>query len=236
MAKLNPGWLTESLIDPEYKKYILLAYLKSVKENFDQKRLFPDLKEIRHHYDASMDLQDKKRNMRSLFPGKVTDISLSDLKIGKKTETEDDMELLDVILDYAIPRFRYMVGIGSEIDERVSESIRISPVGLVPLHLDEGYILLYEQLVRETRIYRYRLTIFESAGEQHRSVSTTYIDSTKNSLANSFENIKLQLIRKDRSIPNPATYLVESGESYPLEETLLPIVKRKVVQYISTFS
>jgi len=41
MKKLPTNWLTDGLINFEYKKYLLLAYLKSVEEEFESKRLYP---------------------------------------------------------------------------------------------------------------------------------------------------------------------------------------------------
>ncbi|NBA84443.1 hypothetical protein GVN16_01645 [Emticicia sp. CRIBPO] len=236
MSKLNPEWLTEQLIDPEYKKYVILAYLKSVKENFDQKKLFPDLKEIENHYSASLDIKEKKKTLKGQFPQKISDINFSNFQLIRESLTGEDLEDLDIILDYAIPRFKHVMQLGAEIDGMVSDSLKVSPVGIVPLHLDEGYILLYEEIINETRIYKFKVTVFESAREQHRRVNTTFIASTPKTITNSFENIKLQLIKNNRSIPNPATYLVESRFIYPLEETLLPIARRKVAQYISTIS
>lgn len=236
MSKLNPEWLTERLIDPEYKKYVILAYLKSVKENFDQKKLFPDLREIENHYSASLDIKEKKKTLKGQFPRKITEVNFSDFRLIRESLTGEELEELDIILDYAIPRFRHMMELGGEIDEMVSDSLRVSPVGIVPLHLEEGYILLYEEIINETRIYKFKVTVYENAREKHRRVNTTFIDTARRTVANSFESIKLQLIKQDRSIPNPATYLVESKFVYPLEETLLPIAGRKVAQYISTIS
>jgi hypothetical protein len=51
---------------------------------------------------------------------------------------------------------------------------------------------------------------------------------------NTFENIKLDLVKRYKHLPNPATYLVESKYVLPLEETLLPIAKKKVVEVMFT--
>jgi hypothetical protein len=123
MSKLNPGWLTEKLIDPEYKRYVILAYLKSVKENFDHKRLFPDLREIELHYSESIEIQEKKRKLRGLFPQRVSEIDFSNFELTKTTADGEDLGELDVILDYAIPRFRHVMELGTEIDEMVSNSL-----------------------------------------------------------------------------------------------------------------
>jgi hypothetical protein len=50
---------------------------------------------------------------------------------------------------------------------------------------------------------------------------------------NTYENIKSELIRNRIMLPNPAVYAIESGLTYPIEETLLPIAKRSLVRYIT---
>ncbi|MFN3316181.1 MAG: hypothetical protein ACK40K_05165, partial [Raineya sp.] len=53
------------------------------------------------------------------------------------------------------------------------------------------------------------------------------------SIFETFENLKISLLRKYSELPNPATYLVNAKLPYPLEETLLPIAKRVLVRHIS---
>ncbi len=43
MDKLKDNWLTDGLIDYEFKKYQLLAYFKQVKESFQRIELYPYL-------------------------------------------------------------------------------------------------------------------------------------------------------------------------------------------------
>jgi hypothetical protein len=50
---------------------------------------------------------------------------------------------------------------------------------------------------------------------------------------NTYESIKTELIRHRNTLPNPAVYAIESGLTYPIEETLLPIAKRSLVRYIT---
>jgi hypothetical protein len=42
----------------------------------------------------------------------------------------------------------------------------------------------------------------------------------------------VNLVKKRRELPNPATYLVESPRNYPLQETLLPMAKKMIVKYV----
>jgi hypothetical protein len=50
-----------------------------------------------------------------------------------------------------------------------------------------------------------------------------FVGVWEKSVSNTFENIKLDLIRQFRHMPNPATYVIESELDIPLEETLLPL-------------
>lgn len=50
---------------------------------------------------------------------------------------------------------------------------------------------------------------------------------------NTYENIKTELLRVKKDIPNPAVYCIETGLNFPVDETLLPVAKRSLVRYIS---
>jgi len=52
-------------------------------------------------------------------------------------------------------------------------------------------------------------------------------------MVNTYENIKSELIRHKKELPNPAVYSIETELNYPVEETLLPVAKRSLVRYIS---
>jgi hypothetical protein len=52
-------------------------------------------------------------------------------------------------------------------------------------------------------------------------------------MAHTYENIKYDLIKNNSTISNPAVYSIETELIFPIEETLLPIAKRRLVKYIS---
>ena len=56
-------------------------------------------------------------------------------------------------------------------------------------------------------------------------VQLQFTGSTRRSLANTFEDMKLALLRRNRSLPNPATFALETRQNYAVEGTLLPIAK-----------
>jgi hypothetical protein len=64
-------------------------------------------------------------------------------------------------------------------------------------------------------------------------MKTYYIDEWRRSMAHTYENIKYDLIKNNNNISNPAVYSIETELTFPIEETLLPIAKRRLVKYIS---
>ena len=86
---------------------------------------------------------------------------------------------------------------------------------------------------KETNVYRYQVSIFEQSQEQLRSLNTTFIESVPRNTANTYERIKLDLVKKFRDMPNPATYLILSRMKFPFTETLMPVAKRLFVKHIS---
>ncbi|WP_315816347.1 hypothetical protein [Paraflavitalea speifideaquila] len=107
-------------------------------------------------------------------------------------------------------------------------------MGLIPLDIREGYFLLSEGTHRSTRVYQYRLSIFEKHDEKYRAIKTDFIDQWERNMVNTYENIKAELIRNKRDLPNPAVYSIETELTFPVDETLLPVAKRSLVRYIST--
>jgi hypothetical protein len=235
MKTLDRNWLTEGLIDFEYKKYILLAYLQQVKNNFNQKKLYPYLSDLIFHYQNLMSIKENKNLIYENFPKQISKADFEKLTLSYKKVVEDDTFMADLeeIIMYSIPKLKEILKEGKDIYEFIEEHINISPVGVSPLYPDEGYMFLNESHVSETRIYQYQVTIFENAHEKYRGVHTYYLESVRKGIGVTFENVKIDLIKRYKQLPNPATYLVESKIVCPLDETLLPIAKRLLVKHIS---
>lgn len=142
--------------------------------------------------------------------------------------------MIEEILSFAIPSVKDALDEGKDIYEFVESQCEISPVGVCPLYADEGYMLISQPPAKETVIYRYQITVFESADERYRGLNTAKIDKRAKSKFYTFENLKLDLIRQFKELPNPATYAVISNLKLPLESTFLPVAKRLLIKYISS--
>lgn len=235
MKKLSETWFAEGYIDFELKKYTLLAYLQEISSYFDKHKLYPQLADLIFHYNNIVAFRENKKYLQEHFPKKLTGIQIEKLQLLYEQMIEDDdlMKELEEIIMYSAEEMRTTISSGTEIYEFVEENLSINPVGLIPLDMQEGYFFLSAGNSKATRVYHYRLSIFEKHDEKYRSIKTTYLDLMHRSIVNTYENIKYDLIKQRTSLPNPAVYSIETELSFPFEETLLPIAKRSLVKYLT---
>uniref|UniRef100_UPI004055B270 hypothetical protein n=1 Tax=Roseivirga sp. TaxID=1964215 RepID=UPI004055B270 len=237
MEKLSKDWITNGLIDFEYKKYILLAYLQHVKGNFDEVKLYPALSDLLERYQEALTFQKRKNLMKSGFPKEISRIDLEKIKVlyQEMIEDSDLMNQLEEIVEYALLKMNDALLLGKEIYEQVESRLTIEPVGIMPLYVDEGYLLMELGNSKQTDVYQYKVAKFSYSGEGYKSVYLEFMESIRRGIGDTFEGIKLQLIRAYKTLPNPATFLINSEQQFPVKETLMPITKRLVLQTVSSY-
>ena len=235
MDQLSKDWLTQGLIDFEYKKYILLAYLKTVNESFGKSALYPFLADLVFHYRNLLAIKENKVLIRESFPREISVEEFKKLELSYKKMIEDDdvMSELESIIEFALPRIEGSLQDGSVIYEHVESQCEISPIGVTPLYANEGYLFVSQPPENETNVYRYQISIFEGSQEQLRSLNTEFIECVEKKPFYTYERIKLDLLSRFRDMPNPATYLIFSKMRFPFTETLMPVAKRLFVKHIS---
>lgn len=235
MKQLSQTWFAEGYIDFELKKYTLLAYLQQINQYFNENKLYPQLSDLIFHYNNIVAFRENKKYLQEHFPKKLTGIQIEKLQVLYEQMIADDdlMQELEVIINYSADEMKTTISNGAEIYEFVEEKLTITPIGIVPIDIQEGYFFLSAGNTKSTYVYQYRLSFFEKHDEKFRSIKTNYVEMSYRSMVNTYENLKSELIRNRSELPNPAVYSIETGLSFPVEETLLPIAKRCLVKYIS---
>ena len=235
MQFLNKNWITENRIDFEYKKYILLAYLQHVSDNFTEYKLYPYLSDLVEHYRNLKSLKDNKKTLFNLFPERMKSADLEQFKLIYEKIVEDDALMLEIesILEYSIPQMEVYLKEGKKIYDIIEERLKVYPIGVIPLNSENGYVFLKEGTSTDTRVYEYHISIFENPTEKYRGIHLSYMQTYEKSLMNTFQAIKSDLISFNKKLPNPATYVIETDMSIPFEETFLPLAKRTLVKRIA---
>jgi hypothetical protein len=235
MKRLSKNWLTEDLIDLEYKQYMLLAWLSEVHEQFDKQLVYPSLEELISHYRNLITIKDNADFLFRSFPEKLMSVDITNIRAGYEKVVKDDqlMEEIKQIIAYSIPQFESHLEEGKVVYNYVEQKLHIEPVGLLPLTKDWGYLLIELHEPRETRVYGYELKLFEDSGEQFRSLHTYPVKTLSNNYIVNPTSIKLDLIRENSQLPNPATFVMHSDLPFAFEQTYFPIAKRMLMKTLT---
>jgi len=238
MEKLSKDWLTQGLIDFEYKKYLLMGYLQTVQKSFDRTELYPFMSDLVFHYRNLVSIKENKSLIRESFPKEISIEEFKRLELSYRKLIDDDavMSELESIIEFALPQLQDSLKDGTVIYDYVESQCEISPIGVTPLYAKEGYLFVTQPPEKETLLYRYQVSIFGDSQEQLRSLNTEYIETISKSKVETYERLKLGLIKKFKDLPNPATYLILSKMKFPFTETLMPVAKRLFVKHISDSS
>jgi len=236
MKELSKNWFIEGSIDFEYKKYILLDYLQQINRHFYKSRLYPNLTDLIFHFNNLLYFRTNKTMLQQAFPQRLTkaDIEAVTLTFKKIADDDNTMREIELIINYAMQQMDPAIQTGKEIYDFVERCLNIDPVGIVPLMPYHGYFSLRNGREKTHFIYEYEITIFESKDDKYRGINIKYLESYEETLTKTPEAVKLDLIRRNQYLPNPAVYYVQSDITFPLEQTLLPVAKRSLVKYISS--
>jgi len=235
MTTLNKDWLTEKTFDVEYKKYILLGYLQSVNKDFQHLKLYPALSDLVEHYKNIILIKENATQLQALFKKEIKKIDWENFKIVYESSLKKAgvLEALEEIIEFSIPFFKSHLEDGKKLYHEIEKYLHIEPLGVLPLHYNEGYLLLKEKSAAKTHAYQYSITIYDEPSGRYKAINTTFVSTYTLSIKNTLDTIKTDLIKRNGQIPNPATFCIESNENLPLNETLLPIAKRVLIKYTS---
>lgn len=227
--KLSSDWFIEGMLDFEYKKYVLLAYLQHVSREFAEMRLYPAFSDLIFHYKNLHFFQENKRKLMDKFPKKMSEEEFKRLTRIFTNDLDDDSQLKEVeqIVAYSLPIIQEHLSEGKEIYEYIDEQLIIEPIGITPLYKNEGYVLLQVNQSSMVKAFEYRIVFFENTEANYHGISMVQVDSFRKSLINTYEFMKLQLIQNHAKFPNPATYLLLARNELPEDAALIPVAKRK---------
>lgn len=235
MRTLPKNWITEGLIDFEYKKYQLLAYLQEAEREFRAVKLYPMLSDLIDHHRVLFELNSGKTELSKLFPKALNGIDFKSAQLHYEPKIEDGevMKEITQITEFALPRITRQIEEGKSIYNFVEEQVEFEPVGILPIYNREGFVLMTRESSADVHAFRYKSNILQMAGEKFRSITFWLLGIFQKNLINTLEKLKMQLIREVKELPNPATWRIHSPHSFPIEETLIPLSKRLLLRNVS---
>lgn len=235
MKKLSETWFIEGNIDFESKKYILLAYLRRINQAFNNYQLYPQLSDLIFHFNNLQKFKKNKTLLQSQFPKKLTNVELEKLRLIYEEMIEDSELIMQIedIVHYAMHTMKGTVSAGADFYDFVENSLAITPVGILPPHVDEGFFFLCDGQSNKIRVYDYQLSIISRPDDRYRALRSQFISEWTRNFVNTYESIKLELLKKRKAFTLPAVYCIETDLKYPVEATLLPVAKRSLVRHLA---
>ena len=232
--RLSKNWLTEGLIDFEYKQYLLLAFLKYTKAKFDQEELYPALGELMTHHQSLVNFQYQKTSSEHQLRKGLTSIDFKKMKLmyGDVDSKSDEIQQIEKIVQFSIPKIEQQIETGKQLYDQVEANMNIYPIGVQPTCIDSGIVFLKRKKARSVRIYDYSIKSFYQMGEKYKGLHLRFIKEKTYSLTETLEKLKLQMIQKRVEYTLPATYLIEHGLSGSYFNTTFPIAKRLLIKHI----
>jgi hypothetical protein len=220
-------------IDEELDHYRLLAYLQRIDQRFTERKLYPHLDDLSNRISQLQALLDSWAGADRELPTALLgfDPSTHEAIRASIAHTEFERRIEQMVLS-ALKGMRDHAGRGAELREDLAAAIHCGPVGLIPLHVHDGYLILRQG--REASVYAYAMPLFRDLTDEqrHLSIRTRFVMQHTISLAFGEEQIKHDLVRKQPMHPNPAVFAFVSDITLPRVETYMPLAKRWVYELI----
>lgn len=239
MEALSLNLFTGAVEDVERTQYKVLAGLKKARSAFDAQRVYPYLGRLVKLHGALVTVLDRTEEFRTPETGRVSGIDWDEKTVTYEWPELEGTEMAEVedLIRWALPRIRDAIEEGKDVYEQVEDNLELETVGIMPSYVQEGYLMVPHREEGVLHVLRYTLSIIEGEDERHRALKTTHCKTvSQESVDIDPSTIKLQLVEERRDLPNPATYFSNIDLHVPYQETLLPVVKRRLVRRLAAES
>lgn len=234
-TKLTVKLFTQVQSDMEKKQYQVRAVLQNIEKEFQYNRIYPCLSDLIDTYRNLGDIASRLTELRDRFPKRIKKIDFVNRKIKREVvfDENSDIKRVQKLIEWALPYIKATIEKGKTIYEFVNEEIELHEVGIMPNYTDEGYLFVPDNLKAKLLLFGYKISIFSRSQDKYRTLKTTFLKSRKQNRAKLSPNaVKLDLIDENKEMPNPATYSFQTSLRFPFDETIFPIVKRKLLQQL----
>ncbi|MEX0647139.1 MAG: hypothetical protein WEA56_11785 [Balneolaceae bacterium] len=233
--RLSLDLFTKVQDDLEKRQYIILAELKAISTEFQYYKVYPHLSRLVELQRTLKDVTTRLSDLRSRFPKRISRIDWVNQTIEHEVVFVDgtDLSAVERLINWALPHIESVIDEGAAIHEFVEKELYVEHVGIVPNYRDEGYFFVPDNQEKRLNLFRFEVSIFKSAEDQYRSLKTSFLRGIYQGEAILSPNsIKLELIKQEKELPNPATFIFDTQLDFSFRQTIFPVAKRKLMQTI----
>jgi hypothetical protein len=237
METLNLSTFIKAADDIELSKYRVLAILNKYSAALHKNKIFPALAElisIKNELELLMEqifLFDVEFVLNLNFDDFSEEVAFT----NPVSYTEDSLNRVTEFINWALPEINSAINEGKAIFDFVDENMLMHEVGTMPINKNEGYLFIPDVKNELMKIYRFDMALFSTQENPLRTIKSKLVDlvSLQAPEANSPNELKHSLVKKFNDLPNPSCYYFETEIDFPFAETILPVVKRKLVKKLA---
>ncbi len=232
--KLDPMWLLKDPVDFEYNKYTLLNYLQKCETVFNNLELYPDFIELSLHLANVQSIFKNKKILTTnkKFESCDDEILLKDLiELPFRELNEDEQEELEKTIAYSGTKLFDAFSVGKTIWNLVFDDVdlmlRKNKEGIAR---NKGYIFFGRKDTNTLFVWEY---ILKKQKNNTDKIILTKIHEdliTNMSVSSAIENFSS--FKENKNYLEFPIFEVRCSKYFPMEQTFIPIVKRKVLSYI----
>jgi hypothetical protein len=212
-----------SVTDLEKSKYILLNKFKLCEMEFNQSKLYPTYQMLINIYQQLVDILN---NHNRIFNKEYTDAISEEEMEEKHKLVNNELEKSFELMHWAFAHLNKTLDTGRIIYDFVNESINIESIGIISEHNKEGYLVLPDNRNRMLRIIKYERNLYKI-------LKTKEVGNYEcNIIVVPKAVVRNQIISDD--ILNQIIYYLDTELSFPYIETILPVAKRKFLNFLES--
>ncbi len=222
--------LFAAAVDPEAARYRILSGLQRARRAFRTYRAYPSLGRLVTLHAGLRALLDGAERVERSTAGPAIGV---DWDAGRVVHAGAPAPLAVGLARWALPQIVETLEEGRALYEFASEHADLAAVGLVPPYRDEGYLVVRDGQ-EGVRAIRYRVSALTGQDGRYRSLRTADVAVALDPLAPP-HSWKAALVAVAPDLPAPATFRLDADLDLPLDETLLPVAKRKLLGLVQAW-
>jgi hypothetical protein len=234
---MKTDWLFQEPIDLEHKQYVLLNYLQKLDKNLNNFKLYPQFQEISLHL-ASINLLIEKGQILTLnrvLKEPDDEILISDL-VPTNCPLLTKEEILEVyhVCKYSSTKLSDYFNHAKAIWDIVNDAISIDPVKNKK-NIEPKQGLFFLNYNNKTLLYEFIVKPIKKGTLETKCHIKKICECSINEFEEKLKEVKKPLIKglQESEVHSKLIiFTINHNNNYPLKETLLPIAKRKIMNYM----
>jgi len=234
---MKTDWLFQEPIDLEHKQYVLLDYLQKLDKNLNNLKLYPQFQEISLHL-ASINLLIEKGQYLTInrtLKDPDDEILISDLvTIDCPLLTKEEILEVYHVCKYSTEKLKDYFNHAKAIWDIVNDTVAIEVVQN-PKNIEPKQGLFFLDYKNKTYLYEFIIKPIKKGNLETKCHIKRICECPKGDFDEKLLEVKKPLIKNLQDVDlhkNLIVFTINHNNNYPLKETLLPIAKRKIMNYM----